>query len=64
MFQSHIVFRLKTDAGAENVGNSGTLLGKSVDDRRAGRGKRRLKIVSYSFVSRNMSIDFQLTFNM
>ena len=46
VFQSHIIFRLKTDAGTENVGHCGTLLGKSVDHRRTGRGKRCLKIVS------------------
>ena len=60
VFQSHIVLWLKTNAGTENVGHSGTLLGESVDDRSAGRSKRCLKIVSYRLVKFfNMSIDLQ-----
>ncbi len=46
VLQGHVVLRLKTDAGAEDVGESRALLGKSVDDRRTRRSKRSLEHVA------------------
>ena len=46
MLQGHIVLRLKTDAGAEDVGESGALLGKSVDNRGTRRSERSLEHVA------------------
>ena len=39
VLQSHIVLRLETDAGTEDVGESTSLLSKSVDDRSSRRGQ-------------------------
>lgn len=42
MLKRHVVLWLKTNAGAEDVGESGTLLGKGVDDWGARRCQRSL----------------------
>lgn len=46
MLKSHVVLRLETDAGAEDVGKSSALLGKSVDNGSAARSERSLKHVA------------------
>jgi hypothetical protein len=43
VLKRHVGFRLKTDAGAEDVGESTTLFGKSIDDRCASRDERSLR---------------------
>lgn len=42
VLKRHVVLWLKTNAGAEDVGESGTLLGKGVDDWGARRCQRSL----------------------
>ena len=46
VLQSHIVLRLKTDAGTEDVSESSTLLGESVDNGGARWGERSLMHIS------------------
>ena len=46
VFQRHVIFRLETDAGTEDVGESVALLGERVDHRGAGRRERRLEHVA------------------
>ena len=46
VLQGHVVLRLKSDAGAEDVGESRTLLGKSIDNRGARRSERSLEHVA------------------
>lgn len=51
VLQSHVVLRLKTNTGAEDVGESSTLFGESVDDRSAARGERSLTCISSVILS-------------
>lgn len=46
MLQSHVILGLQTNAGAEDVGQSTALLGKSVDDRSAWWSQRSLEHVA------------------
>lgn len=46
MLKRHVRLRLKTNAGAEDVGQSSALLGQSVDDGRARRRHGRLEHVA------------------
>lgn len=43
MLQSHVILRLKTNAGLEDVDQSASLLGKSVDNRSTRRSQGSLK---------------------
>jgi hypothetical protein len=42
VLKSHVILRLKTNACAEDIGESRTLLGEGVDDRSACRDERSL----------------------
>ena len=46
VLQSHVVLRLETDAGTEDVGQRTSLLSKSVDDWSAWRGQWSLEHVA------------------
>lgn len=46
VLKCHIRLGLKTNTGTEDVGQSGTLLSKSVDNRGAGRSQRSLEHVA------------------
>lgn len=46
VLQSHVRFRLKTNASTEDVGQGSTLLGKSIDDGSTGRSQRSLEHVA------------------
>lgn len=46
MLKGHIRLWLETNAGAENVGESATLLSQCIDDRSSWRGQWSLKVVS------------------
>lgn len=46
MLESHVRLRLKTNACAEDIGQSSTLLGQCVDDRGAGRSQGGLQHVA------------------
>jgi hypothetical protein len=46
VLEGHVGLGLKTNAGAEDVGNSRALLGQGVDDRGAGRGQGSLEHVA------------------
>lgn len=46
VLQSHVVLRLETNAGTEDVGEASALLGKSIDDRSARWRERGLTRVS------------------
>lgn len=46
VLKGHVRLGLKTDTGAEDVGQSRALLGKSVDNRSAGRSQRSLEHVA------------------
>jgi hypothetical protein len=48
VLKSHVILRLKANTGTEDVGESRTLLGESVDDRSTCRGERSLVSVSIS----------------
>jgi len=50
VLKRHVILRLEADAGTEDVGESCTLLGKGIDDRRARRGEgslARLAMILY-----------------
>jgi hypothetical protein len=46
VLQSHVVLRLETDTGSEDVGESTSLLSKSVDDWSSGRSQWSLEHVA------------------
>jgi hypothetical protein len=46
VLQSHVVLRLETDTGTEDVGQRTSLLSKSVDDWRSRRSQRSLEHVA------------------
>lgn len=46
VLQSHVVLRLETDTGTEDVGKRASLLSKSVDDRSARRSQWSLEHVA------------------
>jgi hypothetical protein len=49
VLQSHVVLWLEADEGTEDVGESSTLLGQSIDDWSARRSERGLRMLAISY---------------